>query len=274
MKAIFVAFFISICSIVSIEAQSENFNEVYSNSCIDYNKSFICNTSEINSVRMWIESRTIIIDNNTGKSNIYYQCGSCKSENTFGDKDLFYENNYDFLPIFGDGKVLVFRRHAEIIGDGYKSTRNMVEMWGENPIIYSPKAKKLVELNSWEMIKDATAQGLPIIAQIEINNMETGLKAIIEFPCKTMNISSKLKMYQVDTGPIALPDLTKRFESEINSLDLAFTAFNKNSTADFIIEVPTVISGSEIAKVYHYSKIVTMDANIRIFACGKVKLFK
>jgi hypothetical protein len=79
-------------------------------SIIDYGLSFFCNTAEFNSVRMWIESRTIITDTKSGKTTVFYQGASCKSENTFGEKDLFYADNYDFLPIFGDGQVLVFRR--------------------------------------------------------------------------------------------------------------------------------------------------------------------
>ena len=35
--------------------------------CLDYGKSFICNTGQYNSVRLWIESRTTIIDTKSAK---------------------------------------------------------------------------------------------------------------------------------------------------------------------------------------------------------------
>ena len=54
--------------------------------CLDYGQSFICNTAPFNSVRFWIESRTTLTDKSTGESTTFYQCGSCKSENTFGEK--------------------------------------------------------------------------------------------------------------------------------------------------------------------------------------------
>src|SRR5688500_18187303 len=54
--------------------------------CLDYGKSFICNTGEYNSVRLWIESRTIITNTKSGKVTEYLQCGSCKSEDTFAVK--------------------------------------------------------------------------------------------------------------------------------------------------------------------------------------------
>lgn len=241
-------------------------------SCIDYGQSFFCNTAEFNSVRMWIESRTTIIDSKSGKNSVYYQGASCKSENTFGESDLFYKDNYDFLPIFGEGQVLVFRRHVNNRGEGYKSTKKMEEMWGGNPVIYTPIPKVVTELGAFEEIRDATAAGIPIVTQTEFQNDETGLRAIIEAPCKTMNISHPKKMYQVDTGPVAFPDLSKKYDAQIKSLNLAFIAFNKPYFADFVIEAPTPImaGGKEMVSVHHYSKMVTMKAKNRIYALGKV----
>lgn len=237
--------------------------------CLDYGRSFICNTAEFNSVRMWIESRTIIIDDKSGKELIYYQGGSCKSENTFGAKDLFYEDNYDFLPVFGDGKVLVFRRHSNIrVDKEYRSIKRMDDMWGANPNIVLPKPKSIKELKTWKDIEKATAQGTPIVTQTEFRNEKTGLRAIIECPCKTMNISHPKKMYQVDTGPVALPDISKRYPEMMDGIRLAYIAFNTDDFADFVIEAITpVFKGSrEVDRVYHFSERMSLKTNNKIFA--------
>lgn len=240
--------------------------------CIDYGQSFFCNTAEFNSVRMWIESRTTITDIKSGKRTVYYQGASCKSENTFGESDLFYADNYDFLPIFGDGKVLVFRRHAYKRGDRYRSIKKMEEMWGGDPVIYTPNAKEVTELDTFEKIRDATAAGIPIVTQTEFQNDQTGLRAVVEAPCKTMNISHPKKIYQVDTGPVAFPDLSKKYNEQMDCLSLAFIAFNQPHFADFVIEAPTpVMDGEkEVATVYHYSKLQTINGKNRIFALGKL----
>ena len=246
--------------------------ELDQSKCIDYGRSFLCNTAEFNSVRMWIESRTTIIDTKSGKSIVYYQGASCKSENTFGEKDLFYKDNYDFLPVFGEGKVLVFRRHVNKRGDKYRSIKKMEEMWGGNPVIYTPVSNVITELDTFEKIRDATAAGIPIVTQTEFQNDEIGLRAVIEAPCKTMNINHPEKLYQVDTGPIAYPDLSKVYEEQIDCLSLAFIAFNQDHFADFVIEAPTSIleGDKEVATVYHYSKMTTIQVQNRIFALGKV----
>ncbi len=221
--------------------------------CLDYGLSFICNPSEANAVRFWIESRTTVFDDAAGTSTEFYQCASCKSENTFAEKDLLQKDNYDFLPIFGGDDLLVFRRPARLSG-GYRQVKEAENVWGK-PILKLREGKRVQVLDTWEKIRDATAAGIPIVTQTEIKNEETGLRAIIECPVKTMNISLERSLYQVDTGPIAFPDLTKRYDRLIECLSLAFVVFNAPHFADFVIEQPTLISedDDEQRKIYHYS---------------------
>lgn len=236
--------------------------------CLDYGKSFICNTGDSNSVRMWIESRTTIHDLRAGTTTDYYQCGSCKSEDTFATENLFYNDNYDFLPIFGDGKVLVFRRHVNERPGRYKTVKLMKEMWGDNPLIHLPSPADITELDTWEKIKESTIAGIPIVTQTEIHNEELGLSAIIECPCKTININDSRKLYQTDTGPIALPDLGRRYDVQIDCLRLAFIAFNVPEFADFVIEVPTpiLVDNKEVTTVHHYSELLSLPVLNKLYA--------
>lgn len=238
--------------------------------CLDYGRSFICNPSSANAVRFWVESRTTLIDDRTGTSTDYYQCGSCKSENTFAERNLFVKDNYDFLPIFGGGDWLLFRRTARL-NPGYPQVAKAEKVWGV-PILRLHGAPSATVLDTWEKIRDATAAGIPIVTQTEISNPDTGLRAIIECPTKTMNISLNKKLYQVDTGPVAFPDLTKRYERQIECLSLAFIAFNAPHFADFVIEQPTPVieDGKELCKIHHYSGPISLPAKNVIFAHGKI----
>ena len=236
---------------------------------LDYGLSFICNTAPFNAVRFWIESRTRIIDERAKTWTDYYQCGSCKSENTFAERDLFQKNNYDFLPILGRDVWLIFRRPAGL-SEIYRKVARVEDVWGK-PVLKLREARKVTVLDTWEKIRDATAAAIPIVTQTEFANPETGLRTIIECPTKTMNVSVEKKLYQVDTGPVAFPDLSKRYEPEIDCLSLAFVAFNAESFADFIIEQPTPVSENDAVKceVYHYSSPFSLPAKNRILALGK-----
>jgi len=234
--------------------------------CLDYGRSFICNTSPQNAVRFWVESRTTLFDDQAGTEITFLQCGSCKSEHTFAKENLFIQDNYDFMPIYGGEDMLIFRRHVDV-RDRYRQLRKVVELWGK-PNMKLAYGKTVRELKTFEEIRDATATEVPIAAQTEITNKETGLRAVIEYPVKTMNISIDESIYQVDTGPIALPDLSKRYDPAVDSVRLAFVAFNAPHFADFVIEQPTPVvkDEQELCRVYHYSNPISLPAKNSVLA--------
>lgn len=234
---------------------------------LDYGRSFLQGKWAENRVRFWIESRTRIIDTERGAVIDYHQCASCKSENTFAPKDLFHKDNYDFLPIFGPEDGVIFRRKAWLNAD-YRQIRKAAEMW-EGQVYKTVRPRKVRLLRSTREIRQATHAGVPIVAQTEISDGRTGLRAILEFPVKTMNIHDQKDLYQVDSGPVAFPDLSQRFARPAEALHLAFVAFNAPGSADFVVEGPTPVteSGREVTRVYHYSRLESIAAANRLFAC-------
>ncbi len=238
--------------------------------CLDYGRSFLCNSGKSkasNSVRMWIESRTIVRNTKTGEEATYYQGASCKSEDTFAEKNLFYKDNYDFLPVFGKDKVLIFRRHFDE-RPSYRKVQLMADTWGADPDIRLPQPKSVTLLDTFEKIKEATLEGVPIVTQTEITDENTGLSAMIECPCKTMNINPETRMYQTDTGPVVLPDLSRHYDEPMDALRLAFIAFNVPHFADFVVEAPVPVTdnGKKVASVIHYSELISYPAVNRIYA--------
>ena len=235
---------------------------------LDYGRSFLIGTDPNNQVRLWVESRTRIIDENTGKEEDYHQFGSCKSENTFAPKDLFHKDNYDFMLIFGPEHSVIFRRKA-YLNPNYTQYINTAELFG-GPEYHLVEAQEYEEIKTNQEIFDAAHTFMPIVGQTEIWNPQTKLRAIIEYPVKSLNNNIQDDIYQVDTGPVALPDLAKTCDRHIERIALAYVAFNVPEFADFVIEAPTVIrengdQGKEICKIHHYSKIISLETKNRLF---------
>jgi hypothetical protein len=227
--------------------------------CLDYGASFLAGKWSENSVRFWVESRTRIIDERTGEHEDYLQCGSCKSENTFAERNLFQKDNYDFLPVFGPKWGIIFRRRAWL-NENYRSCVKAADMWG-GQVYHLVERPDAVELRTNAAVRDATAKWLPIVARTEIRDKHTTLRAVIEFPVKTMNIHPARNLYQVDSGPVALPDLSQRRACPVEGFRLAFVAFNAPDFVDFVVEVPTCIPGPKgDCMVYHYSELLTLPA--------------
>lgn len=235
---------------------------------LDYGRSFLIGLADWNEVRFWAESRTRIIDEKAGTHEDYVQTGSCKTEDTFGPGNLFREDCRDFLPVFGPEHGVVFCRHVYL--PGYKTCRPVSEMW-EGQKYHLVEAGSVEELTSVGAVLAATKAFRPIVSQTEIWNDETGLRAVIECPVKTMNTHRERNMYQVDTGPVAFPDLTTRHERSVDGLLLAFVAFNEPERATFVLEVPTPVlsertKGEELCKVHHYSERLVLPVKNRLYA--------
>ena len=227
---------------------------------LDYGRSFIIGTAARNEVRFWVESRTRIIDERTGVHEDYIQVGSCKGERTFAPSHLFQEDNYDFMPIFGPEYSIAFRRKA-YLNSQYKECLLSQDFPWQGQKYHLVEGTKAEELHDNEAIRTATYAYLPMVSQTEIWNEETQLRAIIECPAKTINTRREGNVYQVDTGPIAFPDLGRRHDRYVDGISLAFVAFNAPHFADFVLEVPTTIGEEGRAcEVHHYSKLLSLSA--------------
>ena len=236
--------------------------------CLDYGRSFVCTNGPANAPQFWVESRCTLIDERAGTAEDFYQCASCKSEDTFAEKDLFRDPNYDFLPVFGREDVAIFRRHA-FCNENYVQYVKGGNIWG-GPRFMIRESKGAREAKDGAEVVQAALKGVPFVSQTEVWNGATGMRAVIECPVKTMNANEEKGLYQVDTGPVLFPDLTRRYDRWIEALRMAFVAFNAPGFADFVIEQPTPIvqEGREVCQVYHYSGIVSLPARNTVFVVG------
>ena len=227
----------------------------------DYGKSFVATTNcTDNTPRFLIESRCKII---TEHNSVDYCLGAkCKGENTFDYEKLFQINSFEFYPLFSENETTIFRRWGYYKPDElseYKSIYDGNALWGDKKfVIKEVKPRELLDTS--EKIISATLECTPMMGRVEFERY--GMKAIIDFPIKTMN--AKPENWQVDTGPIPFPmigDHTLSFE-------LGFIAFNSFRFVDVIVDglieikeaQPNlhVVAGEKIltindAKIYLYS---------------------
>lgn len=219
---------------------------------LDYGRSFIHTKANWNSPRFWVESRCLITDPAANKSTEFFQCGSCKSENTFASKDLFTQNNYDFLPVFSADHAVVFRHKLSQTAT-YREVRSADEWWGGNEPRLSKVAARV--LNTPQEIFAAMDANKPLIGQTELLHKETGRTAVLEYPIKTLNWHRDDKLWQVDTGPVLLPDLSVSPDQWPQTIQLAYIAFNQPDWADFVVKQLAPIPDTDV-KTRHYSEIV------------------
>lgn len=226
--------------------------------------------STLNNVRIQLESRCIIKDSLMNISNEYVLGASCKTERVGVERDIWIEPNADFCPVFSDTELLIMKswdknnkgvmlyppslgpqpeRQIGQLCDAYEATSIKLRM---------TEASALTR----EEIVNATLEGSLLNGRIEFEALER-FEVLIDFPIKTMNVSERDWIYQTDTGPILFPDFSEPFDNVIETLKLAYVAYNCADWAEFIVQVPTSLM-DEIS-VNHYSKSIRLDTKNKTF---------
>lgn len=110
------------------------------------------------------------------------------------------------------------------------------------------------ELTSLEEIVAAIQSDALLVSRTEYR--EDAYRVVIEHPVKTINYSHRERVYQTDTGPVLLPDLSVRRMDRLSNLiecfDLAYSAFNSVEWGEFIVNSPTKVADE--VEVDHYSE--------------------
>ena len=73
-----------------------------------------------------------------------------------------------------------------------------------------------------------------------------------------MNFRPKNGSFQVDTGPLLVPDFASDQSKSIDRLEMAHIAYNRLDRTEFILRRPTPITddaGRQVARVLHYSEV-------------------
>jgi len=233
---------------------------------LDFGRSFVTFVTHGrgNNARIQVECRCRLSERNKA-SHDYLLVASCKSEDTFAEDDLFYRENYDFCGIFHERDYTIIRTHSRV-GPGGKET-GLVSDRFEDVLLHLTDAEGRECKHDGEVVQ-ASLQGQPLVGVTEVFDPETGRKAVLEYPIKTMNANDIDDLWQVDTGPVVFPDFASSAERRIDWLELAFIALNRRDRAEFILQAPTLVAcedGGEVV-VSHYSDIRKVEATSRILA--------
>lgn len=122
-------------------------------------------------------------------------------------------------------------------------------------------------LNENAQIIEATLKNQMLIGRNELTNVNKKVRAILEYPIKTMNVNEERNVFQVDTEPVRFPDLEPKGKRKIEWFKPAYVAFNNFNSAEFVIQEPTPIGGGFF--VNHYSNIQRQQPCLKSISLSK-----
>jgi hypothetical protein len=224
----------------------------------------------LNNARILLESTCWITDERDGRTRRFVHGASCKTERVGVPRDIWMQPNADFIPIASEERILVLKTYARQ-GDSiplWPEGRGQQNEVQEESLAeaYSGFSVDLTEVEATPLpdaqaIVNAALAAERLVARTTLR--QGPYTAVIEYPVKTINANERDWIYQTDTGPHLLPDLTRPADELLSGMRLAFSAFNVPDWIEFIARVPTQITDD--VKVWHYSEPLRADVRNEMF---------
>lgn len=217
-----------------------------------------------NIARIRLDAACTLHDGRSGESRDFYLIAPCRSERMYLDSQLFQMPNYEFGGIFAADECLLIRTHWNSARDNREYGRNTERFDRvELDIRTHPAASALADDRA---IYEATLANESLIARTELYDEASGTRATLEYPIKTMNVLPAGPRFQVDTGPLLLPDFSSTAARLIERFDLAHVVYHRFDQAEFVLRRPVAVAGEAGPAVTDYSVIQTFPARNTIFS--------
>ncbi len=217
-----------------------------------------------NKARIQLEAMVDVINDESGSIEQFVLIAACRTEWVYAESGLFqlpsreYRNIYSLTEQRSMGRAISHdgeTSSATPITDGFRSIEIDVARFAASRVLDTPEA-----------INEATENNVPLVGRTELSD-ESGRKYVLEYPIKTMNFRPENASFQVDTGPLLVPDFDADEDKAIDRLEMAHIAYNRLDRAEFILRRPTPItddSGREVASALHFSDVREVQATTRI----------
>jgi hypothetical protein len=113
----------------------------------------------------------------------------------------------------------------------------------------------------------------PVTGRTTYLDEEGQTTVVLEYPAKTLNVAHGSPAWQVDAGPILVPDL--RAPRQVPDLlagrfDVAYLVFNSWDRAEVAVRRPVELgrAGGRAIATAHYADIRVLEARNELFAAG------
>ena len=216
-----------------------------------------------NIARIQLDAACTLIDEKTGKREQFYLIAPCRAERMYLDTPLFQLPNYEFCGIWSEDEFLIIRTAWTSARDNREYGLGR-ERWREIRLDVRTFAHTHL-LTDDAAVVQATLENAALNARTTLYDPATGQRALLEYPIKTMNLMQDPPRFQVDTGPLILPDFNATVTHPIECFEMAHVVYHGLDKAEFILRKP-VPGDNPATATTDYSVVQIIPAQHEILA--------
>lgn len=209
-----------------------------------------------NQARIQLDAIIDVINEDSGASERFVLIAPCRTEWVYAEDKLFQIPSGEYRCIFSLKDQRSMGNAFTLKGEPGRG--HPVKGTFRSLAIDVRTFAQTRELKTPAEICAGTSSNVPLVARTVFRDPQRKERYVLEYPIKTINFRPETPSFQVDTGPLLVPDFSAKGESIIDRLEMAHIAYNRLDRAEFIIRRPTPISdktGAEVTKILHYTEV-------------------
>ncbi|PYV15872.1 MAG: hypothetical protein DMG07_08895 [Acidobacteria bacterium] len=223
---------------------------------IDFPNSFLTfNRLDQNIARIQLDARCQYAPRKDAPAREYFLITPCKSERMYVREDLWQDPNHDYRGFYSETEHMTLKIYPSADRDRRYAQLNSQRFVAMKLDIR--RASRSRRLGTDSEIREAVIAGEKLVARHKIIDEATGGWAVLEYPVKTISVHPSETRWQVDTGPVGVPEFGARVGLDVERLRVAYVAYNRFEHVEFLVRCPTPIAvdGRTVAATSHYSRV-------------------
>ena len=203
----------------------------------------------------------------------YFLSHPCAGEKMYAEKNIIAQPTMEFHAVYCDDGQFMFvkqfddspgiERQAYRVGDIVDSKTNIVTTIDrmESGLRYYVE---VAEMTSYKEVHDAMMGNKPILGRTRYitSNANKTIEVVAEYPVTVMNARHEHDIWQVDTGPILLPDFTIEHALEVAIFRQAYIVYNRWNYSEYAMRLPVNIKGASYP-VLQYTDCGPLGTEVR-----------
>jgi len=210
---------------------------------IDFANSYMTWFAAGNNARIQLDAACTIVDEVSGNEEQFYLIAPCRAERCYVPGQLFRMPNYEFSGIWSQEEFLLIR--TQWVSERDNRTYGVNRDTWDDMHLDIRHFVEATELPDRASIVAATFANQPLIARTELRNEATQQRAVLEYPVRTMNVLPNPPQFQVDTGPIIIPNFSSTTTRQIEDFAMAYVVYQDFEQAEFIRREPVAVPSAE-----------------------------
>lgn len=211
-----------------------------------------------------------------GRTRQFVLTCPCIGENMYVPSGLIHDPPFEFLMVAEhQSEYAIIRKHADAdrdVSETHRFAEAMATVSGTPAKIvtldvFFARYPRMRPITTYDAFRAALLENLPLNGRTTYRGEDGKTEVVLEYPAKVTNVGHDRPVWQVDTGPVIVPDLSAPEPLLSGRFRLAYLVFNAWDRVELARRRRTAIGSSPgpSAATAHFSELAGLTVTNELF---------